>query len=130
MIKDATGHGHVRLHLRGADPTRRTYVRVIEAIGGIRIKSRLPHKTPSDHLALLSEESKTWYEYLIAAAPKGSVMNMTWKNDIFSEHDIRDIINMFVLDGCVQHVQEIQKDWKRVSSKRMYIGPRKERLLR
>ena len=85
-------------------------------------KEIIPHKKLADHLALLSEESKSWNEYLIAAAPKGSVKNKTWKNDIFSEHDIREIVNQSVLEGCVQHVKEIQKDKKRVSNKRIYIG--------
>ena len=89
-------------------------------------KPTIPHKTPSDHLAMLSAESVSWHEYLIAAAPKDSVENKTWKNDIFSEHDIREIMNLSVLNGCVQHVEEIQKDRKRASNKRIYIGPGKD----
>ena len=67
---------------------------------------------------------------MVAAAPEGSVKNGTWKNDVFSVHEIREVINKRALDGMVQHVRELQiaknKERaliRRAQNKRIYIGP-------
>ena len=72
---------------------------------------------------MLSDKTKAFHENLVAAGPEESVSDGTWKNDVFSVHDIREVARNDALDGMIQHVKEIQKDKKRTSNKRIYIGP-------
>ena len=48
---------------------------------------------------------------------------MPWKDDVFSVHDIKEVVNNDALNGMIRHVQEIQTGKKRTSNKRIYIGP-------
>ena len=88
--------------------------------------SSAPPKKPVDNFALLSDKSRTFHENMVAAAPAGSVGNGTWKDDVFSVHDIREVINKDALDGMIQHGRELQiakNPNKKAQNKRIYIGP-------